>query len=466
MNFRNSCFVFLILLLSFIASGKTPKYVFYFIGDGMGFNHITATSFYQSDDISDLSDKLVFTHFPVTGIVNTRSATHYITDSSAGGTALASGHKANNRSVGLNAKNEPVFSVVHKAKKNNWMTGIVTSTSVDDATPSSFYAHAENRNMYYEIGKQAANSSINFLGGAGFKSYTNPQNQHDPHLLTYFAAAGYVVYKGFSQYINEIKYDQPVVLISKRDYPGTALPYAIDRTPEDLTLEQLTSTAIDYFKNNKARRFMLVVEGGRIDHASHPNDGAAAITELIDMEKSIRLAYDFYLKHPKETLILLTSDHETGGLALGIEGTVLNLQVLSNQKASLGKLSGLINELHVEYPAGVSWNHVIELLKEQMGFWNEIPISKGDEVKLKTSYEDTFVTKTSKKIKTSYSVDEPLAKLAVEIINKHANLGWTTNNHSGAAVPVFAIGAGADEFTGMMENTDIPKKLEKICRLK
>lgn len=466
MYFRKICTSLLFLFLISSVAGKSPKYVFYFIGDGMGFNHITATSFYQSADVSDLTDELLFTRFPITGIVNTRSASHYITDSSAGGTALASGQKANNKSVGLNAKNEPVYSITHKAKKNKWMTGIITSTSVDDATPSSFYAHADSRGMYYEIGLQAAKSAVNFLGGAGFKSYTNPQNPSDPHLLDVLSVNGYVVYKGLNQYKNEKKFDQPVVLIPDRDYPGTALPYAIDRTPDDLTLEQLTTSAIDYFKTNKASRFMLVVEGGRIDHGSHPNDGATVINEMIDLNKSIRLAYEFYLKNPKETLILLTSDHETGGLALGTVGTEMNLQILANQKASLGKLSGLINDLHLKYPAGVSWEHVVELLKEQMGFWNKVPVSKREEALLKKSYEDTFITKTSKKIVTSYSIDEPLAKLAIEIINKHANIGWTTTNHSGAAVPVFAIGAGSEMFCGMMENTDVPKKLEKICSLK
>lgn len=465
--FHNKIIIGLLwLLLSFSVSGKAPKYVFYFIGDGMGYNHVTAATFYQSENVSDLSNNLVFTQFPVTGIVNTRSASHYITDSSAGGTALASGVKVNNRSVGLNTKNEPVFSIIHKASKNKWMTGIVTSTSVDDATPASFYAHAEKRNMYYDIGKQAAKSAINFLGGAGFKSYTNPNNPDDPHLLDVFATNGYAVYKGMNHYVNEKNTDQPVVLIPDREHPGTALPYAIDRSDEDLTLEQLTSSAIDYFKKKKGSRFLLVVEGGRIDHASHPNDGAAAIMELIDMEKSIRLAYEFYLKHPQKTLILLTSDHETGGLGLGTEGTVLNVQSLANQKASLGKLSGLIHDLHLIHPTGVLWDHVVDLLKEQMGFWNEIPISKHDEALLKKSYEDTFVTKTSKKIVTSYSIDEPLAKLAIEIINKHANIGWTTTNHSGAAVPVFAIGVGAEKFSGMMENTDVPKRIKEICKFK
>ena len=188
MYFRKICTGLLFLLLSFTVSGKAPKYVFYFIGDGMGFNHITATSLYQSADVSDLTDKLLFPHFPVTGIVKTRSASHYITDSSAGGTALASGHKANNKAVGLNSRNEPVYSIIHKAKTNKWMTGIITSTSVDDATPSSFYAHADSRGMYYEIGVQAAKSAVNFLGGAGFKSYTNPQNPNDPHLLEVLSA--------------------------------------------------------------------------------------------------------------------------------------------------------------------------------------------------------------------------------------------------------------------------------------
>jgi alkaline phosphatase len=466
MNFRKILISFIFLSFSCLLSAKSPRYVFYFIGDGMGFNHVGAAMMYQSKNVADFSQSLVFTQFPVTGIVDTRSGSHYITDSSAGGTALATGSKAINHSLGLDVNAHPVQSIIMNAQEKKWSTGVVTSTSIDDATPASFYGHATDRNMYYEIGKQAASSGINFLGGAGFKSYTNKENKSDPNLLEIFPKNNYDVFRGIQAYNKTKSFKKNVVLIPDREYAGTALPYVIDRQEGDLTLWHLTTSAIEYFENTNAEKFMLVVEGGRIDHASHLNDGATMITELIDFAKSVQLAYDFYVKHPEETLIVLTADHETGGLALGRTGTVMQLQSLTSQKASLGKLSGMINNLHQLKPAGVQWEDVVALLTEQVGLWRDISVTAEDEEKLKVSYEQTFVTKTSKKIKTIYSIDEPMAVLAIEIINKYANTGWTTNNHSGAYVPVFAIGAGAEVFSGLIDNTDIPEKITQITGLK
>lgn len=465
MNFRKILFSIIILSFSCQLWAKSPKYVFYIIGDGMGFNHLGAAMMYQTKNVADFSQKMVFNLFPVSGIVETKSGSHYITDSSAGGTALATGSKANNKALGIDMNDRPVESILMKAQHQKWSTGIVTSTSVDDATPASFYAHASDRNMYYEIGKQAASSGINFLGGAGFKSYTNKENKSDPNLLEIFPKSNYDVFRGIQAYNQTKSFKKNVVVIPEHEYPGTALPYAIDRQEKDLTLCHLTNAAMEYFEQMKADKFMLVIEGGRIDHASHLNDAATMIAELIDFNKSIQLAFDFYAKHPEETLIVLTADHETGGLAIGRSGTVMKLQSLAQQKVSLGKLSGMINDLNLQKPAGVLWEDVVALLTEQFGFWKNIPVSQEDEKRLKESYEETFVTKTAKKVKTIYSIDEPMAMLAVDIINKYANTGWTTNNHSGAFVPVFAIGSGAEVFSGIMDNTDVPEKIAQITGL-
>lgn len=451
-------------MLCFFSSAKSPKYVFYFIGDGMGFNHVEAARVYQSKNVNDLTSGLVFTDFPYTGITVTRSASNYITDSSAAGTALASGYKVTNNVVGIDTLNNPVISIIAKAQKKKWMTGVVTSTSIDDATPAAFYAHASGRNLSYEIGKQAAMSGVNFFGGAGLKALTNKNNPADPNLLDVFKQNGYNVFKGMDEYWHNKSIKKNVLLIPDHDYPFMCLPFAIDRITNDLSLEFLTASALEYFESSKANNFMLMIEGGQIDHAAHPNDLGAVVMEVIDMSKSVKLAYDFYLKHPEETLIVVTADHETGGLALGKVGFNLNLGNLKHQKVSLNKLSGLMNALKQQKGKDIQWDDVTLLLKENLGFWDKVTISSKDESSLKDCFTETFIGNDTKKVETLYSKDEPLAVLAFDIMNRLCNVGWASKVHTGAPVPVYAIGVGAEHFTGCMDNTQIPQNIEKIIR--
>lgn len=459
MIFKKYFFVSFLFFLCLFANAQSPKYVFYFIGDGMGINSVEAALIYQSSNVKDLTPSLVFTDFPVTGFVVTRSASHYITDSSAGGTALATGHKTNNGVVGMDTQNNPVFSVMSKVQERNWFTGIVTSTSLDDATPASFYAHATNRNLFYDISRQISKSGINFFGGPGFKKYTN--KPEDPDLLDLYKQNGYNVYKGMDDYSRNKSIRKNVVLIPNREYPDVALPLAIDRHPGDMTLEQLTASAIEYFDQSKAKNFMLMVEAGLIDHAAHPNDAAALVHEVIDFSKSVKLAYDFYLKHPKETLIILTADHETGGLGLGMDRYHLKIQNLKNQKVSLQTLSQLMTDLKKQKPI-VPWEDIVQLLKDNLGFWENVLVSDADEQRLKECYSDTFTKEKGEKIVTLYSSDEPLAVMAVDILNKLSNIGWISTSHTAAPVPIYAIGVGAEQFTGRLDNTVIPQKVEKI----
>ncbi len=467
MNYKKIWLVNVFVLLCILVSANPPKYVFYFIGDGMGINHVEASIIYQSKNVKDLNSGLIFSEFPVAGILVTRSASNYITDSSAAGTALATGYKTNNNVVGLDTLSNSVSSIISRAQKQNWMTGVITSVSIDDATPATFYAHAKSRKQFYEIGRQATTSGINFFGGAGFKTYTNKDNPADPYLLDLFKQNGYNVYKGIDDYSKNKTVNKKAVMLPAYDYPDVSLPYAIDRQPDDMSLEQLTSSAIEYFELAKAKKFMIMIEGGQIDHAAHQKDGASVIQEVIDLSKSVKLAYDFYLKHPKETLIVLTADHETGGLSLGKEGGFnLSIHTLKNQIVSQTKLSNLMSALKEQRQDSAQWEDVVKLLKDNLGFWDNITIPSKDEKAMNICFAETFTKKDVKKVETLYSKDEPLAVMAIEILNRLCSLGWTTKAHTGAPVPVFAIGVGSENFTGRIDNTSIPQKIAKLINLK
>jgi alkaline phosphatase len=180
------------------------------------------------------------------------------------------------------------------------------------------------------------------------------------------------------------------------------------------------------------------------------------------MDNAVRVAYDFYLAHPDSTLIVITADHETGGLALGREGYWLNLKSLGSQKLSKANLSAELVNWGKANAKNQTWENMKAFLTEKLGFWNTIKISDKEEALLKKTFEDGF-KKNDEKVKSEYFSDEKLAAVAIDILNRKANVGWTTDSHSNAYVPVFAIGVDADRFTGVMENVEIPRRIAEVA---
>ena len=181
------------------------------------------------------------------------------------------------------------------------------------------------------------------------------------------------------------------------------------------------------------------------------------------MDDAIRVAYEFYKKHPKETLIVVTADHETGGIALGRGPYELNLQVLKHQKVSEGGFTKIINRLRAQYKNQVPWEAVQQALKDNFGFWESVKLSEKQEARLKDIYKKSFEGQETKLEKSEYSQDEPIAGEAKRIIDEIALVGWTSGGHSAGYVPVFAIGAGAELFQGRMDNTEIPERIAKAA---
>ena len=204
-----------------------------------------------------------------------------------------------------------------------------------------------------------------------------------------------------------------------------------------------------------------MVEGGKIDWACHSNDAATAFREVQDLDKAIRQAYEFYKQHPDETLIVVTADHETGGIVLGTGEYRLNLKALDNQKMSESGFTKVLNTLRKKYKNNVPWESVKTALKENFGFWDEIKLSEEQEKRLVNVYENTLKGQNAKMEKSEYARDEALAAEAKRIVSEIALIGWTSGGHSAGYVPVFAIGAGAENFSGRLDNTQIPVLIAK-----
>lgn len=455
-----------VVLAVFAAHAQQAKYVFFFIGDGMGLNQVNTTEMYRAELKGRIgAEQLLFGSFPVAGMATTYSATNSITDSAAGGTALATGKKTYNGAIGVDTERNRLESVAFRAKQSGKKVGIATSVSVDHATPASFYAHQPDRNMYYEIACELPQSGFDFFAGAGFlKPDKTADGKKATNICSVIEEAGYVIARGLDQYRQKADGADKMLLLQAEGKAADCLPYAIDRKDGDLTLAQITESAVDFLSKDNKKGFFLMVEGGKIDWACHSNDLGTVVNEVMDLDAAVAVAYEFYKKHPKETLIVITADHETGGLGMGRKGYTLNLDALSHQKVSEEGLSKLVTDLR-KYK-DVTWQQAKQLLSETMGFWTELPLTWEQERTLHDVFEESFVQQKVKFAETLYSRTEPLAAAAKQVMSQIARAGWTTGDHSAEYVPVYAVGAGADLFMGKMDNTDIPERIARAARYK
>lgn len=464
-------FIFsLLFLLSGAAPAQQAKYVFYFIGDGMGVNQVQGTEMYISELKGEIGiTPLIFTQFPYSTIATTFSATNGVTDSAAAGTALATGKKTKNGALGVTKDLTEANSIATWAKGNGYRVGISTSVSIDHATPAAFYAHQGARSSYYAIGLDLIKADFDFYAASDF---LDPYNKNAQDGKTYESLydltqkAGYTLTRGYKDYQKKAKKANKMILFqpeasSAKD--NSAIPYAIDRKKGDLTLAEITRAGINFLSKDLSKGFFLMVEGGKIDWAGHSNDAATNFREIMDFDEAIKVAYEFYNQHPDETLIVVTADHETGGISIGNGSYNLNLQALKSQKISEGEFTKVINGLRAKYKNQVTWENIQQALKENFGFWDSIQLTQTQEARLKTIYEKSFNNQPVNLEKTLYSQDEPLASEAKRILNSIANVGWTSGGHSAGYVPVFAIGVNANLFQGRMDNTEIPAKIAEAA---
>lgn len=463
-----SVFLFFVLCAFATTFAQKAKYVFFFIGDGMGVNQVEGTELYRGELEGRIGlSPLLFTRFPVATVSTTYSATNGVTDSAAAGTALATGHKTKNGAIGvLKDLTTPVNSVAVWAKENGCRVGIATSVSIDHATPAAFYAHESGRGSYYAIGKDMYEAGFDFYAGSDFLEPTDKTDPSSKSLYDMAGKAGYTIVRGYKEYQKKNKKADKIILFQSQkasEKDRTAIPYAIDRQQDDLSLPDITRSAMDFLSKEPEKGFFLMVEGGKIDWACHSNDAATAFREVVDLDSAIQIAYDFYKQHPDETLIVVTADHETGGLALGTGKYELNLKALSNQEVSENGFTRKINTLRSQTGNRVSWEAVKNALTESFGFWSTIKLTDKQEARLKAVYEKSFTNQQAKLEKSEYAQDEPIAAEAKRIINEIALVGWTSGGHSAGYVPVFAIGAGSELFKGRLDNTEIPVKIAEAA---
>lgn len=445
---------------------EDARYIFYFIGDGMGMGHVNATEIYNRDVLKNDSPLLMMT-FPVASQARTYSASSPITDSAAAGTALSSGYKTKNSMVGMNPDTVPVESIAMDFMKAGFPVGVGTTVQADDATPAAWYAHAADRGMKETIAPQAAQSGLTFLAGGDFKLH-NAGEEAFTEFVELMKKSGYEIavgYEAFTQLKPKGKAPHKVMMYSQNPTWGQ-VGYTIDSIPGSLTCAQITEACLKTLQEADPDKFLMMIEAGNIDWAAHANDGGGVIKEVLNFQDAINVAYQFYLRHPEETLIVITADHDTGGMAYGRNGMKGNdIRYADCQKISKD-LFGEWTRKWGEETENPTWEEMRQVLGDKLGFWNGVPVTEKETAELKQLFEETFITRKAEDQKTLYQTFNAFTAKAFDILNLHMGIGWTSTSHTGNFVPVYAVGANSRYFTGNLNNNEIPKLIKRAAGLK
>ena len=416
--FATFAFSFLFVLLC--SANDRVKYVFLFIGDGMSTpQRMIAEEFSMKLGYG----KLEINHMPYHGTTRTASANSLVTDSAAAATAIACGVKTNNYKLGVGPDNKRLESVAEVAKKKGKKVGIITSVTINHATPGGFYAHQENRKLYYRIGLDLIASNFDYFGGGGMAGAADKKN--DPayrgNIYELAKKAGYKVVFGRKGFDSVTANDKKVWAIGSEGN----LPYNINGSQGLPTLADFTRQGIQVLDNPNG--FFMMVEGGAIDMAGHANLAAENLHEVLGFNKAVKVAMEFAKKHPNDTLIVVTGDHETGGMTMGFAGSGYNLWVdrLTHQKMSVYDFQNLVKAIQKKNPK-LTFDDIKDDITKNFG------------------------------LKFTDDKKDPMH------VNAKAGIGWTSGAHTALPVLTTTQGKNAEVFKGMIDNTDISKRLKSM----
>ncbi len=445
-----------VLALTLSAFAAPAKYVFLFIGDGMGAPQIAAAEAFLGDvDGGRVSlHKLNFTQFPAQALTSTHAADRYITGSAAAATAMACGYKTNIGVIAMNpGLTEDYKTIAEIAHDAGMKVGIVSSVNVDHATPAAFYAHEPSRGNYYEIGVDLVGSGVDYIGGGMLRTDKGKGDQHE--LL---ADAGWTVAGTRAEFLELEPCDNQVYAYTK-GFASNALPYVNDEEFVDITLAEFTAKGIELLDNPAG--FFMMVEGGKVDWACHANDAASAIANTEAFEDAVQEAIDFYNAHPNETLIIVTGDHECGGLTLGFAGTgyATAFDAISGQNCSYEYFDAFVIAPYKETTA-VEGAKLLDLEDEIVEYFGLTDWTDYERSQLEAAFVQSIAGNVEGGVSDTenlllYGGYEPLTVSITHLLNQRAGLAWTSYKHTGVPVPTFAMGTGQELFGGYIDNTDI-----------
>lgn len=405
-----------------------PTAILFFIGDGLGFSQLALTRNLHYGQ----GKRLALESLPVKNFMTTWSSSNAVTDSGAAATAMAASVKTDNKVVGLGPAGETVYGFADLAQKQGWRIGYVTTTRITHATPASFYAHVQDRNDEERIARQLLmqRPDVALGGGLGFFQPASEQGRRKDgcNLALRAEKLGYSVWTRGA----DLSAPRPDRLLGL--FANDHITYVLDdrhypKERQDPSLAAMTGLALDVLARG-GKPFFLMVEGGRIDHAGHGFDAAGVAAETRAFDEAVGVALRYQGEHP-ETLIVLTADHATGGLALN---DYVDWQGLKRQEASVASLVRQIRN------AGAGR----ELLASQTGYpdWSDAEV---EEVRKAGSDDDA-----------ERVLGDQLGRSGRNGVTWMPRITPATFGHTGEDVPFLAGGPGAERFRGSLDNAQIP----------
>ena len=463
---------------------KTPKYVFLFIGDGMSYPQFQAASDYLgaladtgSDDILDGNVPLTFMNFPVAGSAVTYDSSSFCPDSASTATSLSTGYKTYSGTINMDETATVSYETISEKlhAQLGWKVGVISSVNLNHATPAAFYAHQAKRSNYYEIGQELVASNFEYFAGGGLLKPTGP-DKDKTSLYDLAADAGYKVVMTQAEAEAITSADGKVLIIDEHLADSDAFAYENDRADGDWALSDYVKKGIEVLDNDTG--FFLMVEGGKIDWACHANDAGSTIADTIALSDAVDEAVAFAQQHPDETLILVTGDHETGGLTIGYAGTDYDtfLTNLEHQKISYAKFD---SDYVAKYKEdNTSFDEVMKDVTALFGLKTEgaeddtLVLTAYELDKLKAAYEATMdadradADHANQAEYVLYGSYEPLSVTITHILNNKSGVNFASYAHTGLPVAVFAQGSGQDLFEGFYDNTQVYHKLAGLLGVK
>lgn len=449
-----------ISLVGGFVSASSPKYVFYFIGDGLGSSQRQAAEYFLQVKTGDKNAKLVMNQFPIAGINTTHSTDSLVTDSAAAGTALATGYKTNNGVISQLPDGRNVKTIIEAAEEKGMATGIVSTTRLTHATPAVFASHNPDRNAENEIAYDFLDSGVDYFAGGGYRHFV-PQNwewgkskrKDNINVAQEFYKQGYEIF--LTDYdtpkFREFSPEGEEKVFAAFTY--SHMPYEIDRDPAKIpSIAEMTKKGIEVLEKYD-NGFIMMVEGGRIDHACHANDPVGAIHDTLAFDKAVSEAFKFFKKHPDETLIIVVGDHETGGFGLGFgKNYFLKMEALLEAEVSTADVlnygRGKYNGNRAEF---------YDFIARNLGL-DDLTVEEKNKIEAAMDKVDAGNTSTG----GSYGGYDPVAITVTHILSERANMYWTTYAHSGTAIPMSSVGIGSSRLGGYKDNTEIATTLASV----
>ena len=473
------------------AQTKAPKYVFLFIGDGMSYPQIQSTADYlgalaDEDYLNaqpSLDDNmgakldgpsyLNFMNFETAGSAVTFDSNSFAPDSASTATSISTGHKTYSGTINMDETGTVAYETISEKLKDQlgWKIGVVSSVNLNHATPAAFYAHQQSRGSYYEIGLELVDSGFEYFAGGGLLKPTG-SDKNKESLYDLAEKAGYNVVT--TQAEAEKVTSGPVILIDENLADSSAMAYELDRTDAMWSLADYVEKGIEVLDNDKG--FFMMCEGGKIDWACHANDAASTINDTMALADAVQVAIDFAREHADETLILVTGDHETGGLTIGFAGTDYDtyLTLLNSQKISFAKYDSdyvaAYKEKKASFETVLADIETLFGLKTQGKEGDKLVLTEYEQSQLKAAYEKSINGTAASQYEQAeyvlYGTYEPLTVTITHILNNKSGVSFTSYSHTGLPVPVLAEGAGAEVFNGYYDNTAIFSKLAEMLGVK